>query len=231
MLKPRVIIMLTLDKGVLTRTKRFVPDYGYTLNFVDLSGADELFVIDVTPEDEFIVNRTKLYDTLRRITDDCLLPVCVGGHIATFDEVKYFFNEFPVEKVVIERELTERLAEQIILKLGQQALVSGISYSADMSPNKTYGWVASGEILFTDINRDGSLAGYDLEALKKIVALSNCPVAIAGGYGNPSHMVEAFAAGANGCVTSKIFDFSARGMGAIKKYLSDADVPVRPVAA
>ena len=49
MLKPRVIIMLTLDKGVLTRTKRFVPDYGYTLNFVDLSGADELFVIDVTP--------------------------------------------------------------------------------------------------------------------------------------------------------------------------------------
>ena len=229
--------MLTLDKGVLTRTKRFVPDYGYTLNFVDLSGADELFVIDVTPEAEADTHRHLFYDTLRKITDECLLPVCVGGHIRTFKNVKYFFNEFPVEKVVIERGLTPQLAEQIVRKLGQQALVAGVSYrsgdAALFSGNdKSRGEpVTVGELFLTDIDRDGSLSGYELVGLKQAVKRLRMPVTIAGGYGNPAHMVEAFAAGANGCVTSKIHDLSARGMKAIKAYLTECDVPVRPVDA
>ena len=227
MLKPRVIIMLTLDKGVLTRTKKFVPDYPYTLNFVDLSGADELFVIDVTPEAEADIYRHLFYDTLRQITDECLIPLCVGGHIRTFDNVKYFFNEFPVEKVVIERGLTGKLLNQVFEKLGAQAIVQGMSFRGD-----DYDYCADGrvgELLVTDVERDGSLGGYNLRLLAG--AHGKCPVTIAGGYGNPSHMVEAFAAGANGCVTSKIHDLSARGMKVIKTYLTECDVPVRPVDA
>ncbi len=42
MLAKRLILSLTLNEGVLFRTKRFRPDYRYTLNFVDLELADEI---------------------------------------------------------------------------------------------------------------------------------------------------------------------------------------------
>ena len=48
MLRTRLITVLTLNDGVLFRTKRFHPDYRYTMNFVDAWSIDEIVALDVT---------------------------------------------------------------------------------------------------------------------------------------------------------------------------------------
>ena len=48
MLRKRVITVLTFSDGVLFRTKKFRPDYRYTLNFVDAWSVDEIVALDVT---------------------------------------------------------------------------------------------------------------------------------------------------------------------------------------
>ena len=48
MLKKRLIISLTFLNGVLFRTKKFLPDYRYTKNFIDLFSIDEIIIIDIS---------------------------------------------------------------------------------------------------------------------------------------------------------------------------------------
>ena len=47
MLKKRLILVLTFNDGVLFRTKKFIADYRYTKNFIDLWSADEIILLDV----------------------------------------------------------------------------------------------------------------------------------------------------------------------------------------
>ena len=46
MLRKRLVTVLTFNDGVLFRTKKFNPDYRYTLNFADTWDIDEIVVLD-----------------------------------------------------------------------------------------------------------------------------------------------------------------------------------------
>ena len=46
MLRNRLITVLTINNGVLFRTRNFIPDYRYTLNFVDAWSIDEIVIFD-----------------------------------------------------------------------------------------------------------------------------------------------------------------------------------------
>ena len=83
MLKKRVVIALTFLDGVLFRTKRFVPDYRYTKNFVDLWNADEIILIDISKNNKF---SEKFTEVVNFFIDNCYLPITVGGGI--FSEKK-----------------------------------------------------------------------------------------------------------------------------------------------
>ncbi len=48
MIRQRLITVLTLNDGVLFRTRNFQPDYRYTLNFVDAWSVDEVVLLDIT---------------------------------------------------------------------------------------------------------------------------------------------------------------------------------------
>ena len=48
MLCKRLVTLLTLNEGVLYRTKEFFPDYRYTLNFVDSWLVDEIIILNIS---------------------------------------------------------------------------------------------------------------------------------------------------------------------------------------
>jgi len=48
MLKKRLVLVLTFNDGVLFRTKKFIADYRYTKNFIDLWSADEIILLDIS---------------------------------------------------------------------------------------------------------------------------------------------------------------------------------------
>ena len=60
-LPKRIITTLMLNNGVLFRSKKFIPDYRYTLNFIDMYSVDEIILIDISQKNTFIENQKKLF--------------------------------------------------------------------------------------------------------------------------------------------------------------------------
>ena len=60
-LPKRIITTLMLNNGILYRSKKFNPDYRYTLNFVDMYSVDEIVLIDISQNNTFLEDQKKLF--------------------------------------------------------------------------------------------------------------------------------------------------------------------------
>jgi cyclase len=198
---------------------------------VDLDHVDEVVILDVTPEGQG--DRENFYRTLRAFTDQCQVPLSVGGKIKDLEEVSRLFGELPVEKVVIERGFDEdpELPAGIAEKWGRQALCEGITKWWGLRGRYTFAPSPySGEILFQNVEKDGSLQGYDIEQIRMWSSCYKIPVIAGSGCGTWKHMKDAFEAGADACATSCIHHFPPNAIRACKAYLSENGIPVRPAA-
>ena len=228
MLKKRVIACLLLNGGVLTRTKRFVADYGYTAEFVGNAAVDEVFIINVTRGEP---ERAAFEAAAERYIRECFVPVSMGGWVSSLDDCKRLFD-IGADKIVIGRGgRSAFLVQSAAIKYGSQAVVAGVD--AHAWPGADLAAVASaletqgvGEIFLQSVERDGSLGGYDLDLLRRLKV--GVPVVIGGGIGNWTHMRAAFEAGADGCATSNIFHMTENGIGGFKRELRGAGIEVRP---
>ena len=61
MVAKRIITTLMLNNGILFRSKKFNPDYRYTLNFIDMWSVDELVILDITRNLSFENNEKKIF--------------------------------------------------------------------------------------------------------------------------------------------------------------------------
>ena len=242
MLKKRVIISLLINDGELYRTKQFVPDYQYTMNFVTVDSIDELFVIDITRPGEG--KRENFTKYVKKIVDNCFVPLCVGGHIRTLEDIRWAMGEFGADSALVNAASFREpnLIQEISQTLGSQSITAGIDVSngrvfydqgiheTELFPGdfaRLLKCRGAGQVFLQSIDRDGSLQGYDIETLKEVVSAVNIPVVIGGGCGGWWHMKEAFDARAAGCVTSNIYHFPESIMSSWKLKLQEAGVPVR----
>ena len=253
----RVILALTLNEGQLSRTKRFCPDRWYTLNFVDMEEADEILLLDVSrlvhgrnrhvgsdiDRDGRGDHAVSFLEAVRDFSANLFLPLTVGGWITSLADVKAAFDA-GADKVVINTHAFRQpeFITQIAHKWGSQACVVSIDGKdwhvwIDRGFEDTgvhvLEWAreavarGAGELLLMDIDRDGSLEGYNLELVQAVSEAVSVPVVAVGGCGNWSHMVEGFHAGAVGCATACIFHFTKPSLLAAKGYLGEAGLPVR----
>lgn len=241
MLKKRLIAALALNDGVLFRTKLFRPDYRYTLNFVDLWSIDEIVALDVTRPGEG--DRANFETALRRLADNCFVPITVGGGIRSLDDIKRLFDlgadKFAVNTGALER---PHLITEIASKCGSQAVVVSIDAKPDGHVFSHFGtrprfgmaddWAreaqerGAGEILLTAIERDGALQGYDLDLVRRVVDAVGIPVIALGGCGNWKHAVDVLKI-ADGAATQNIYHFTEASIRGAKAFLKQQGVPVR----
>ena len=244
MLKKRVIISLLLNDGELYRTKQFVPDYQYTQNFVTVDSIDELFIIDITRGGR----SEKFGRYVKSIVDNCFVPITVGGHFRTMDDIHWALHDFGADCILMGSAVMERpkLITEIAHKFGSQLITVVCDYRMEHGRSQTYScqgqmpqfytapeWaraaenLGAGQIFLQSIDRDGSLQGYDLQTLREVSDAVNIPVVVGGGCGNWSHMKEAWEAHASGSVTTNIFHMTETTISNWKLKLQEAGVPVR----
>jgi cyclase len=246
MLKRRVIITLQLNDGVLFRTKCFRPDLRYTQAFLGSENADEVTIIDITRYETIppLEERKSFVEAAMGYARFCYTPLCVGGGLRTLDDVHFALTEIGADKVLVSSRAIEDCGfiSEVERKYGAQAMVVGIDFieTGHVAPRghltDTVAWdwartavdFGAGEIFLTSIERDGSLRGYDLDLLRKVVAAVDVPVVIAGGCGGYHHMAEAFDAGADGAATSNIFHLTDTSLKNFKQQLVKQGKPVRP---
>jgi cyclase len=86
----------------------------------------------------------------------------------------------------------------------------------------------AGEILLTSMDRDGTKDGYDLELVRAISGAVAVPVIASGGAGEPAHLVDGLAAGADAALCASIFHYGEYTIPEVRNALRAAGVPMRP---
>lgn len=247
MVRNRLVTVLTLNDGVLFRTKHFVPDYRYTSNFVDLWSIDEIVVLDVTRPSQG--DRAHFYDAVKKLAGNCFVPLAVGGGVRSIEDARMLLS-VGADKVIVNTGALERpeLITEIATAYGAQCVVASID--AQRQDNGRYEvrshfgttvtewspdvWAAraealsAGEIFITSIDKDGSLEGYDNDLNQLVSRAVTVPVLVCGGAGNWQHFVDGFRiGGASAVCTTNIYHFTETSIRSAKRFLDQAGISIR----
>jgi cyclase len=196
---------------------------------------DELFIMDINATTNNSWPNLKL---LRNIANECFMPLGSGGGISTISQAKAVFD-IGFEKILLNSYAIKNpeLISQIASVFGSQALVISIDVKKSFfSPSKTVwtkngkkntyllpkDWakeaekLGAGEILLTDIKREGSWSGFDLELLRDVSSSVSIPVVAHGGAGNVEHIEDAIQnAGVSAIAIGSMVVFQKKGMGVL----------------
>lgn len=246
MLRKRLISVLTFNEGVLFRTRNMVPDYRYTLNFVDAWSVDEVVLLDITRDPA--PAREYFYEVVNWFASKCFVPLTVGGWVRSVDDFetllfqgadKVAVNTGALDRPEIITEAAQRYGSQCVT-LSIDVRRSGDRYEtmAEFSTRGTgldpVAWArrgqgfGAGEILLQCVEHDGMLEGYDNRLNRLVSDAVSIPVLACSGAGNWAHFVDGFRDGGVSAVcTTNIYHFTESSIASAKAYLKDSGIDVR----
>jgi len=244
MLKKRIIISLTFLNGVLFRTKKFIPDYRYTKEFINFWNIDELILIDIS-EKKF---SKEFMNIINFFSKNCFVPISVGGGISCLRDAKIFFEQ-GADKIIVGSRgiLDQKLNEEISTIYGNQSLIQAFDFckqndnyvlfsdSGQKSMNKNLSDIILninfkhiGEVFLNNIENDGSMLGFDINVIKKVERKIDRPIIILGGGGNWLHFLDVFSkTSISATCTQNIFHFTEESIKSLKKYLLKNKINIR----
>ncbi len=253
MLKHRIIPTLLLKDGRMVKSKQFT-DYRDVGNPVtaarvyDAQRADELVFLDISASAE---GRCTLVDIIRQVSEECFMPLGVGGGIRSVEEIRELLKA-GADKVIINTAayLSTGLVSQASHVFGSSTIVVSI----DVRGNASQGWAVyggidrkatkgespkdyaqrmesegAGEFFLTSIDHDGMMNGYDLELIRSVADAVSIPVIASGGVGTLEDLKRGIEDGhASAVAAASIFHFTDQSPIKARKYLFDHGVNVRP---
>jgi cyclase len=248
MFRPRVIPCLLLKNKGLVKTVKFKnPTYiGDPMNaikiFNDLE-ADELVFLDITATNE---NRLLSLDLVERIAEEAFMPFAVGGGIKNLDEIKQILKT-GAEKVIINTSsvTNPNLIREASDNFGNQSIIISIDVKKDIwKKNKVYinsgkrntqldpvehakkmEQLGAGEIIINSIDKDGTMAGYDIDLIGKVSESVQVPVVALGGAGSLNDFKEAIVNGhASAVAAGSMFVFHGPRRAVLINYPEKEDI-------
>ncbi len=216
-LKRRIIAKFLIEDGKLVKYKQFTQSRRTAGNVVSTARTYE----DLRVDEMYFCDLGVISPAMiRAVTADVFTPVTVAGSIHSMRQVDELIQDSGADKVVL-KDLA--LAEAVAQKYGRQAVVWPIDYHTKCVEDVPD---CAGEVLLTDIDRDGMGKGFDLDVLKQEW---DVPVIIAGGCGKLDHALQAFNAGADAVAISSMFFFSDKSPIKLRSWLVSEGATVRNV--
>lgn len=256
----RLIACFDIKQGRVTKALRFqdnldVADAASLAQHLSEAHIDEMIFFDIMASVERrIADLAGIESVARKVA----VPFTVGGGIATTEDMRLILKA-GAEKVSIDSMAVRRpdLISEGAALFGSQCVVLSMQVSrvADVArcPSgyevkidggrvptglDAVAWArtavdrGAGEICVNSIDRDGTMAGYDLEVTGMISRAVNVPLVASGGAGNADHIAAAYRYGVTGAVISSMLYSPRRGVHQtileIKDDLNSRGVPVRP---
>ncbi|MCO5228028.1 MAG: imidazole glycerol phosphate synthase subunit HisF [Thermomicrobiales bacterium] len=248
----RVIPCLDVKAGRVVKGVNFVDlrDAGDPVElaaFYNQEGADELVFLDITASSD---DRDTIIDVVKQTADQIFIPLTVGGGVRSVEDMRRLLAA-GADKVGINTAAVNNpdLINQGAAQFGTQCIVVAIDARRVGDEERwevfTHGgrtstgidavrWAqeceerGAGEILLTSMDRDGTLAGYDIALHKAIDAAVNIPVIASGGAGEIEHFAEVVRDGnADAVLAASLFHFGTMRIRDVKQHLRDQDIPVR----
>lgn len=234
-----------LIKGVHLEGLRVIGDpQQYARTYYE-QGADELIYMDIVAS---LYGRSNLVDIVRRTARDVFVPLTVGGGIRSIDDVTAMLRA-GADKVAINTAAVHRpeLISEVARKFGSQCMVLSIEAKQqsegrweiytdcgrERSGFDAIEWIkrgidlGAGEILLTSIDQEGTRNGFDLDLVRAVNAISPVPVIVSGGYGEPQHLRDAIACGADAVGFADALHYKRTNLAELRGIAAEMNVRVR----
>lgn len=208
MLRSRITPCLLVHKGGLVKTVNFdMPKYvGDPLNAVRIFNekkVDELIVLNM---DATVLSQEPDYDLISDLAGECRMPLCYGGGVKTPEQIEKIVG-LGVEKVAISSAALKNpdLVFQAANRVGSQSIVVVLDVKKVGMFSKSYAIfinngrdkmdigvvdaalraqeMGAGELLINNIDRDGSLQGFDTDLIDLVHNEIEIPITALGGAG------------------------------------------------
>lgn len=248
MLSARVIPVLLLRNESLVKTRRFgrfqyIGDPANTVRIFNELEVDELMFLDITATRE---GRGPNLTVLREVADECFMPLGYGGGVRSLEDAKAIFDT-GIEKVALNAAVLAdpALITRIADRYGSQAVVVSIDVRSNLwgecrvyehqrrrtSTRAPDDWAkevesrGAGEILLTDVSREGTWTGFNLPLVRQIADAVSIPVIAHGGARDLSDVGAVVSEGhASAVAVGSMVVFQKKDMGVLVNFPAPADL-------
>lgn len=248
MLRTRVIPVILIDGFSVLKTRQFGVrrNLGNPIQVVrtyNTRNVDELIILDIDAQKQ---NRTIDLWTIRDITEDCFMPLTIGGGIQTIEDIRQTLLA-GADKICLNTQalLNPQIITQGAEQFGRQCIV--VSVDAVWQEGRAYvhnpripkgqllvrDWLeqvqslGAGEILITSVAVEGTMEGPDLALLELIKGRITIPYIYCGGVKQAADCVDIIGQGAHAVAASSIFHFTSITPEECKQVMDRAGIAVR----
>jgi len=233
---------LLFDGRRLVKTIKFKhPNYiGDPINAIKIYNekeVDELILLDINASKE---KRKPCFDKIKKYASECFMPFTYGGGVSEFNDFKQLFS-IGVEKVAVNTLLLSNpeIVKNAVKTFGTQAIVGVIDlkYSLFGKPivfnnsgfkiskncldycNYLQNEIGVGEILFQNIDREGTWAGYDHDLIKTVLKQTQIPIIVLGGASDAADIKKVlYETGANAAAIGSMAVYQKKDMGVLIRF-------------
>lgn len=210
--------------------------------------ADELIVLNI--DGNKISNDSSMQELIERLATETFMPLCIGGGVSSIEDFDLLLS-LGADKVSVNSSAIEnpQLIYEAARVFGAQCVVLSVDFSYNVATGRTkvfknngkvptdfdvIEWVkkavdlGAGEILLSDIDRDGTGLGLNTKIASEVVDLVPVPVILSGGCGLADHFVQGFKEANVEAVAAGTF-FSLRDQNPIqtRAHIKNAGIPIR----
>lgn len=252
MLKKRVIPVLLLQDGRLVKGKKFTNlidtgDPKSAIRVYSAQDADELIFLDIEKRKGSNSDLNNLIMVLERASEECYMPLTVGGGIRKFEQACELFRVGADKVVLTTGSVTNpEVIKKVVRTYGSQSIIGGVDYKIERDIRKV--WIncgseetnlsitdhvdnlinmGVGEIFINSIDNDGMMSGYDLKFAINLASKITVPLIVCGGAGNFLHLKELLDSKVSGACCASLFHFGDNNPIRARSYLKNNNIPMR----
>jgi cyclase len=227
-----------LVKGRCFARERYIGDSLNTVRIFNEKEADELILLDIgaTP-----AGRPPDFGRLADLASECFMPLCYGGGITDLAQIEAILR-LGIEKVCLGSAAVRnpelvRSASQVF---GAQSIVVCLDvrrnwwrgehlvfeHGSRRFPGRPEDLLrrledaGAGEAIVQSVDRDGTMAGYDLELIRRLSSQVDIPVVALGGAGCLEDLASVLRAGAAAAAAGSLFVFHGPHRAVLVNYPS-----------
>ena len=235
----------SIVKGKNFASWRIVGNLHQVVKIYALREVDEIIFLDLDAHRSNNIN----YNLIQSFANECFMPVTVGGGVRNLFDIEKLLN-IGADKVCINSQafLNKNFIKEAVKKFGSQCISISVDYKMHnnkqkyvyinsgkkFTHKKLFDWIKDinelnvGEIIFTSIDHEGMMSGFDIDTIKSINKLTKSPIIASGGCGNPKHASSLLKKSVvSGLSISSMFHFSEYTPLDVKEHLASQKFNIR----